>query len=329
MTGLKKGHRYTFYVIARNDNNGYTAKSKNSNVVYQKAVIKRRPSTITGFPTSKSLISGKTFKVTVKVSSPDGRKAKLQMYEGKKWVTKKTVKLANGAGVDKVTITFPNTWWGSTTSWRITVPASSTAESCTTKTLKITSKRRYQNPGRYVQIANSISKHGYGYYTSPVLVNSNSTKSAHIEALIKTANKYKGNRYVNGKSGKPGAGVDASGLVIQACYGAGVDLWPISPATRPSNCVPRIMSSRLKKITYKSIEGSTDHPGVLRGDLIFFYTGRNTIGHVAIYLGWDKIVHASMVTGKVETSTISELVLPTSEGGKYGYTVAGVRRIFN
>ena len=329
VTGLTKGHRYTFYVIARNDNSGYTALSNNSNVLYQKAVIKRRLSTLTGFPTSKSLQSGKTFSVTVKISSPDGRKAKLQKHEGKKWVTKKTITLPKGAGVKSVKITFPNSWWGETSSWRLDIPHSATSEAVTSKTLKITSKRRYQNPSKYVQISDSISKHGYGYYTSPVLVNSNSTKSAHIEALIKTAGKYKGDHYVNGKSGAPGKGIDASGLVIQACYGAGVDLWPISPATRPSNCVPRIKSSRLRSITYKSVEGSTDHPGVMRGDLIFFYTGNNVLGHVAIYLGWDKIIHASMVTGKVETSTISELTLPVNEGGRYGYKVAAVRRIFN
>lgn len=324
VTGLTKGHRYTFYVIARNDNNGYVAKGNNSNVIYQKAVIKRRPTTLSGWPTSKSLTNGKSYSVSVKIGTPDGRKAKLQMKNGKTWVTKKTISLPKGAQTSKVTISFPNSWWGSTTSWRLYIPRCNTSTEYTTKTLTIKASRNYQNPSGYVQISDSLTSHGYGYYISPVLVNSTSTRANHVEALIKTAGRYKGNKYVNGRSGAPGNGIDASGLVIQACYGAGVDLWPISPSTRPSNCVPKIMNSKLGKRTY-----TDDHRYMIRGDLVFFYTGRNLIGHVAIYLGYGKILHASMVTGVVETSTIDELIKPVKDGGKYGYSVAGVRRIFN
>ena len=186
--------------------------------------------------------------------------------------------------------------------------------------------RRYQNPGSYVQISDSISKHGYSHYVSPVLVNSTSTRADHIEALIKTANKYKGDSYINMKSGAPGNGIDASGLVIQACYGAGVDLWPISPSTRPYNCVPKIMDSKLATIKYTS-----DHYYMSRGDLIFFQISDGSYGHVAIYTGLGKIVHASPVTGKVENSTLEELIKPVEEGGKYGYpeSTIKVRRIFN
>ena len=324
VTGLTKGRKYRFYLVARNDNYGYTALSNRSGIISQKAVLKRRPTTVTGWPSSKSPRIGTTFSVTVKVGSPEGRKAKLEMYSNKKWVTKKTITLPKGAGVSSCKITFPNTWWGTSSTWRLVIPRSHTSEEYTTKTLVIKSSRRYQNPSGYIQIKDSISKHGYSYYASPVLVNSNSTRSDHVEALIKTANKYKGDSYVNGKTGAPGNGIDASGLVIQACYGAGVDLWPISPATRPSNCVPKIMSSRLGSRKYTS-----DHRNINRGDLIFFYTGKNLVGHVAIYLGYGKILHASMVTGRVEDSTIDELTKKIEDGGKYGYTVAGARRIFN
>lgn len=324
VTGLTKGHRYTFYVIARNDNGKYSAKSSNSNVIYQTAAIKLRPTTLSSWPTSKSVKSGSTYKIKVKVGSPDGRKANLQMKEGSKWVTQKSITLPKGAGTSAVNITFPNNWWGKTSEWRLYIPRNNTSEELISKTLKITSARKYQNPKSYVQISDSISKHGYNHYVSKVLVNSTSTRAQHVEALIKTANKYKGNKYVNGRSGAPGNGIDASGLVIQACYGAGVDLWPISPSTRPSNCVPQIMSSKLETRKY-----TNDHANINRGDLIFFYTGKNNIGHVAIYLGNDKILHASMVTGKVEDSTITELTKPASKGGKYCYSVAGARRIFH
>jgi cell wall-associated NlpC family hydrolase len=135
-----------------------------------------------------------------------------------------------------------------------------------------------------------------------------------------------GDRYVNGKSGAPGSGIDASGLVIQSCYGAGVDIWPVSPATRPSNCVPKIWGlSKLGYLNYTdNVKDLTDHPGIFRGDLIFFNTGGG-VGHVAIYLGWDKIIHADMVTGRVGTSTISKLIDPK---GKYRYSVYGAKRIF-
>ena len=324
VTGLTKGHRYTFYVVARNDNGKYSAQSTNSNVIYQKAAVKLRETKLTNWPTSKSAKAGSTYSVTVKVGSPDARKANLQMKEGSKWVTKKSVTMPKGAGTSSVKITFPNAWWGKTSEWRLYIPRNNTSEELISKTLKITSTRKYQNPKSYVEITDSISKHGYNHYVSKVLVTSTSTRSQHVEALIKTANKYKGNKYVNGKSGAPGSGIDASGLIIQACYGAGVDLWPISPSTRPSNCVPKIMSSKLETRKY-----TNDHVNINRGDLIFFYTGKNLVGHVAIYLGNDKILHASMVTGKVEDSTITELTKPASKGGKYCYTVAGARRIFH
>ena len=324
VTGLTKGVKYRFYVIARNDNNGYTAYSDKSNIVSQKAVIKRRPTTLSGWPRSDSQRTGTTYSVTVRIGSPDGREARLQKYENYRWATKKTISLPYGAGTSRVRITFPSSWSDGKATWRLYIPHSKTSEEYTTRTLVLRPTRRYQNPGWMIQISDSISKHGYRYYVSPVLVNSNSTRGSHVEALIRTANKYKGDSYVNGKTGAPGNGIDASGLVIQACYGAGVDLWPISPATRPSNCVPKIMSSKLQSRTY-----TADHRNINRGDLIFFYTGRNLIGHVAIYLGYGKILHASMVSGRVENSTIDELIKPIEDGGKYGYSVAGCRRIFN
>lgn len=332
-SGLTSGHRYTFYVIARNVHKGvdadgksvtYKAYGNNSNVLNQKAVVKRRPMTLTGFPTKKSKATGTTLSVTVKVEPPLGRKAQLQMKTGNKWVKKKTITLPKGSAKKSVKITFPNSWWGSTTQWRLVIPPTTTTSGYTSKTLKITATRYYQNPSAYVQIRDSISKHGYSHYVSPVLVNGGSTKSDHIEALIKTANKYKGDKYVQGRSGAPGYGIDESGLVMQACYGAGVDLWPISPSTRPYNCIPNIMNSKLKKITYTpAAEGSNDYVGVYRGDLIFFAKSKNaTPIHLAIYTGLGGLIHADLEKGKVNTVTIRDLE-------SRGYVVVGVRRIFN
>ena len=178
--------------------------------------------------------------------------------------------------------------------------------------------RKYQNPSRYVQITDKISKHGLKYYTSPVLVNKNSTKKQHIEALIKTAYKYKGDKYANRWSRKPGKGVDCSGLVMQACYGAGVDLWPSNPYRHRWGAAKYEWESReiakndkLKTVKYKNRK---------RGDLIFFCNSRGTIIHVAIYLGKNKIIHSTTVGGHVRVTGMG--------GGAYGRPCK-VKRIFN
>lgn len=178
--------------------------------------------------------------------------------------------------------------------------------------------RRYQNPPEYVQISDEISTHGLDYYTSPVLVNSRSSKRAHIRAMIKTAYKYKGDPFVNRESGEPGKGVDCSGLVMQACYGAGVDLWPSNPYRHKYGEDRYEWESReiavmdgLKDIPYKDRK---------RGDLIFYANKKDVVTHVAIYLGHDKIIHSSGTLGGVVISDID-------------YTdkahVCLVRRIFN
>ena len=334
---LTKNHRYTFYLIARNDHEGvdeygdattYTAFSDNSNVLNQKAVVKRRPMTLTGFPTSTSPYSGSSLSYTIKVNPPLGRTASLQMRSGRKWVTKKIIRLPGGSSQKSVNISFTNDWWGKTTSWRLVIPPTVTTSGYTSKTLKITARRRYQNPSSYVQISDTIGKHGYSHYVSPVLVNGTSSRSDHVEALIRTARKYLGDSYVQSRSGAPGKGIDESGLVIQACYGAGVDLWPISPSTRPYNCIPNIMKSKLKAINYvPAAEGSNDYTTMIRGDLIFFSTSENgTPIHMAIYTGLGGLIQADPIDGRVNTSTIRTLEDPE---GSYKYYVVGVRRIFN
>lgn len=180
----------------------------------------------------------------------------------------------------------------------------------------IISGRKYQNPRGYVQISNKISTHGLGYYTSPVLVNKNSTKNDHIEALIKTAYKYKGDKFVVCRSDRPGKGLDCSGLVMQACYGAGVDLWPINPERHKlkkyeyeSRNIAKL--NNLKTVAYKDRK---------RGDLIFFANSKGTVIHVAIYLGNNKIIHSTSVGNSVRVTGMGN--------GAYG-KVCKVKRIFN
>ena len=324
--GLKKGHKYYFYVQPRNDNNGYTALGHTSNMVSQKAVLKRRETKMSGFVRSKTLTAGSTFILPIKILSPDGRKASLQQYVNKKWVTQKTIILPKGAGKVTVKIQFPNTWWKEKTGWRLMIPQSNTSDGFISKTLIITPERRYQNPKGYVQFVNEIDKHKYTFYASKVLTDNTSQRTDHVEAFIKTANAYKGTFYAAGKANAPGQGIDDAGLVMQACYGAGADIWPMSPVTRSQSSAEDMWkSSKFRTITTAEPASDTNYPGVYRGDLIFFNTSKNHVGHVAIYLGLGKIIHASQVSGKVGVTTISHL---TDKKGNYKYTVAGARRVF-
>lgn len=178
--------------------------------------------------------------------------------------------------------------------------------------------RRYQNPSEYVQITDTISTHGYDYYTSPVLVNDNSSRRDHVEAMIETAYAYKGDPFVNRESGEPGKGVDCSGLVMQACYGAGVDLWPSNPYRHKYGEDKYEWESReiaemdgLKTVPYEERK---------RGDLIFYANDNDTVVHVAIYLGHNKIFHSSNSLGGV-------VITPVDYSEKAH--VCKVRRIFN
>ena len=157
--------------------------------------------------------------------------------------------------------------------------------------------RKYQNPIKYVQITNKISKHGHSYYTSPVLVNNKSTKKDHIEAMIRTARKYLGDPYVVCQSRAPGKGVDCSGLVMQACYGAGVDLWPSNPARHrypayeyESRNIARM--SNLRTVSFKERK---------RGDLVFYANSNGTVIHVAIYIGNDRIIHSDFAGVRISS----------------------------
>ena len=187
-----------------------------------------------------------------------------------------------------------------------------------TGSTKPAGERQYQNPPEYVQITDEISTHGYDYYTAPVLTSRNSSRADHVEAMIKTAFKYLGDPFVNRQSGEPGKGVDCSGLVMQACYGAGVDLWPSNPYRHQYGEDKYEWESReiaemdgLKTVPYEERK---------RGDLIFYANDEGTVVHVTIYLGHDRIIHSSNSLGGVVTTAVEY-----SEKAH----VCLVRRIFN
>ena len=196
------------------------------------------------------------------INPGNSRVVKLQMKKGGKWKTMKTYKTSKYTNT-KLKIIYPKNWWYVSNSyWRILVPATSKAKGYISKTIKVHTKRYYQNPKKYAQIKDKISlkesggynlKLGYmglkvkkvnrffhignrywprytrttknkvkafqrkkhlkvtgvvdkktwlkmgfsskswyslGAYVTPVKVNPASTKSQHIETMIKTAEKY-------------------------------------------------------------------------------------------------------------------------------------------
>ena len=179
-------------------------------------------------------------------------------------------------------------------------------------------ERQYQNPPEYIQVTDKISTHGYDYYTAPVLTGRHSTRSDHVEAMIKTAFKYLGDPFVNRQSAAPGKGVDCSGLVMQACYGAGIDLWPSNPYRHQYGEDKYEWESR--EIAYMGGLKTVPYEERKRGDLIFYSNANNTVVHVAIYLGHDRIIHSSRTLGGVVTTPVDY-----SEKAH----VCLVRRIFN
>ncbi len=152
-----------------------------------------------------------------------------------------------------------------------------------------------------------------GAYVSPIKVNLASTRSQHVEALIANAYRYVGTKYIVGASGKPGTGVDCSGLVMQSMYAAGINPKPVS-VIRHSHPGYEYESrnlwkdSRLKSVSYDNKK---------RGDLVFYHSGNGTVTHVAIYLG----------NGKIIESNLGHLVRVKSIHSSY-YTIKGIKRIF-
>ena len=162
--------------------------------------------------------------------------------------------------------------------------------------------RRYQNPEGYVQISDEISTHGHDYYTSPVLTDRYSTRYDHVEAMILTARRYLDDPFVNRESLEPGRGVDCSGLVMQAAYGAGVDLWPSNPYRHRYGDDKYEWESReiaamdgLLTVPYKEKK---------RGDLLFYAGKKGKVSHVAIYLGGGKVIHSAKSIGGVKITDI-------------------------
>lgn len=180
------------------------------------------------------------------------------------------------------------------------------------KTAK-SSKKLYQNPSWMVQLSTSPSKHGQSFYMSPCQITNESTRSAHVEAMISRAYDYLGDPYIVCRSGRPGYGVDCSGLVMQAGYAAGVDFYPSTPYRHTFPAYEYESREIWKMSSLKSVSWANRQ----RGDLIFYANSSGTVIHIAIYLGNNKIIHSW--PGGVRVSSVYG----------WGNHIKGVKRVFN
>ena len=269
--------------------------------------------TITGLPQKMSKKSRSVLTVAITIAAPAGRDLYVEQYKNKRWKTKKTIKTEDTTETREMQVQFPNTWWtAEKTKWRLRVTESSKATACKTNMMTLKTKRYYQNPKGYLQLTNKISKHGKHYYTYPVKVNNASTRKDHVKAMIKAARKYLGDPYIVCRSGKPGRGVDCSGLVMQACYAAGADLWPSNPYRHkfPKYEYQSRRIAKMKKLKTVSWKNRK------KGDLIF-YSKHGVVIHIAIYIGKGKIIHSW--PGRVQISR--------ARNSHYGH-LCKVKRVF-
>lgn len=172
-------------------------------------------------------------------------------------------------------------------------------------------KYGWQNPVQYYQVScQNVRPYkanaGIYSYVSPSKISADASRQQVIEAFIQRAYDYLGTKYVWDYACAPGVGVDCSGLVNQCFYAVGMDTIynPYQHAFDPwqdHNAENMRVDSRLKNVPINERQ---------RGDLIFYK------GHVAIYLGNGRIIHATPPRVVISDINIS------------GLTILGVKRPF-
>ncbi len=152
-----------------------------------------------------------------------------------------------------------------------------------------------------------------GIYITPVKINEKTTREEMINVFIDTAKEYLGTPYVVGAAGKPGEGVDCSGLILQCLYAIGIypdGLDPVQHSTL-EEYNSRLMwaDKKFKKVSYSELEA---------GDLVFYRRPwSNKVCHAAIYLGENKCIEA--LKDKVE-------ILPLDKAYN-DYAIMGYKRV--
>ena len=147
----------------------------------------------------------------------------------------------------------------------------------------------FQNPSQYYQVSNvsvnipHLNQGIFGYRT-PSKLSLGATRQDCVNAMISTAWSYVGTtRYIWDYACAPRVGVDCAGLVMQCLYATGMDLGRYTPwdhyYTPGHNHYANDMwnDSRFKHVSFAERQP---------GDIVCYP------GHVAIYVGNDKIIEA-------------------------------------
>lgn len=118
-----------------------------------------------------------------------------------------------------------------------------------------------------------------------------------VDALVKTARKYLGVKYVYG--GADPKGFDCSGYIMYIFKRNGASL-------------PRAADDQ-----YDVGKRVTEMKSLVKGDLVFFSEDRREISHVGLYLGGGNFIHASSSKGIRVDSLSNEYWKPRYVGAKH------------
>ncbi|ERI04545.1 RICIN domain-containing protein [Atopobium sp. oral taxon 810] len=165
-------------------------------------------------------------------------------------------------------------------------------------------KLGYQNPSWMVQLSpNTVwgAWRNYGWpfnYASPSRISRTASRSECVEAFIKRAKEYLGTPYIWDYACAPGVGVDCAGLVLQCAYACGMNFGSMNPYNHYYKGLNGGYHAAYANAFWE--RGDLQHISSLgsrkRGDLISWP------GHIAIYLGNDRMIEAAPDEGVVNRS---------------------------
>ena len=172
----------------------------------------------------------------------------------------------------------------------------------------------FQNPSQYYQVSNrsvSVKNMGAGIfgYRTESRIPYNASREDCINAMITRAYDYVGTTpYIWNYSCAPGVGVDCAGLAMQCLYATGMNLGRYNPWDHyytPGH--DHYANDMWNDPKFKHLDFSQRQ----RGDLICYS------GHIAIYLGNDRIIEAASPRYGVRVHSVY-----------VGYPIKGVLRPF-
>ena len=111
------------------------------------------------------------------------------------------------------------------------------------------------------------------------------------ELVLTLAKRYEGGNYRRGASLETSSATDCSGFVQYVCQNFMVDL-------------PRTSSEQAH--VGKTVTSQMDFSKMLPGDLLFFRRGGGNVGHVGMYMGNGKMIHASSPRSGIIVTSLSE-----------------------